>query len=491
MPADLPRVPCLMTGHTWCDRVLFDTVYEPLVRWDPEREAFVGLLAEAWRFGEKGHVFGLTLRRNVRWHDGKPFTAKDVKYSLDQLRATSGERDHPAAQRLLSLVEQVSFRSDYDVELRFTEPLGPVLELLASIPIRQAPPTDGDDGTTAAPSASTASEEETSVVGTGPFRFVQWWPGEKVVLGKWKAYWGTLARLDRVEFVVESSLSAVVERFRSGALDLVLDLDQSSYRQLLTRLGPTARNVLVEPAGFTLLLFNCRKGYFDEPLVRRALAHLIDREKLVSGLAGPRPVLMDGPVWRHGPQRRAALGTGPRHDPGAAAKLLKDAGWRLVKGHWTKDGQPLILRLQSAQESVGINRGLKVLARDLARHGVTLEVEKRLWGEMVRDLAQVKFSATLLVVPLSGPWTDLVELARTGAGVGFSHPASKPILERILKDTEPTRRLARERRIFQLLGRESPFVVLFAPRSLGLSRGELLSGGFTYTWFDLAKLELR
>ncbi|HKI80741.1 MAG TPA: hypothetical protein VKA04_03765, partial [Pseudodesulfovibrio sp.] len=75
IPADLPKLPCVTQRHRWCNRILQDTVYEPLVRWSPRKERFEPVLATSWKRLEKGLVFQLTLRDKVLWHNGEPLQA--------------------------------------------------------------------------------------------------------------------------------------------------------------------------------------------------------------------------------------------------------------------------------------------------------------------------------------------------------------------------------------------------------------------------------
>jgi len=173
-PGDLP---CELRSDTWCDRMLVDTVYEPLVRWEPGR-GYVGVLATDWRYLDAGATFQLDLRPGVRWHDGRPFTARDVKETLTRVMAgTSGQGYAGVQRQLQAAVSQIQYPTDHRFEIRFHRSFGPILELLAAIPIRPAPPV-------AKPGAPTAPQPPEQVIGTGPFEFVQWWPQEKIVLAR-------------------------------------------------------------------------------------------------------------------------------------------------------------------------------------------------------------------------------------------------------------------------------------------------------------------
>jgi peptide/nickel transport system substrate-binding protein len=410
-----------------------------------------------------------------------------VKHTLTTFRHGSHHLSvahHPAVKRMRDSLDRVRYSTNRHVELYFDKPFGPVLETLAAIPILPAPKT-----------LESLPSGRKKVVGTGPFRFVQWWPQEKIVIARWRSYWGQQPQLERVEFKVIPSLTETEKQLRQGELDLVLDLDVLTYKRLLRTVKKLAP-VALEPAGYGHVTFNSRRAPFDDRRVRRAISLLIDREKLLSPLPGPRPNLVEGPAWRHGPQRRAMLGTGPRHDPAEAARLLRAAGWKNKAGQWIKAGIRLKFTLLTAERSLGVNRGLRALRRNLKRAGIRMRLEKVLWGQLVVALRKRDFDAIGLVTPLQGPWADLAaRLHSKGISHGGNHSGVKDaaldkLLARILKEVRDTKRSALERLAFKRITRLAPLLPLHAHRSIGLCRFEL-EPRLTFNWMDLAALRIR
>jgi ABC-type transport system substrate-binding protein len=139
IPADLPQMPCLLRNHTWCDRILWHTVYEPLVRYDVAQKRFVGVLATSWKYLDGGRTFQMELRRKVRWHNGRELKSRDVKHSLDRLRNQSTFSGHPAVRLLRLHVEGFSYPTDHLFEIKFKKPFGPILEVLSALPDADKP----------------------------------------------------------------------------------------------------------------------------------------------------------------------------------------------------------------------------------------------------------------------------------------------------------------------------------------------------------------
>ncbi len=482
IPADMPQLPCLFRNHTWCNRVLTGTVYEPLVRFDPRSGRYVGVLATAWKHLDGGRTFWIELRKGVKWHNGKPLVSRDVKHTLYVLRSGTSYAPHPAVRLLRKYVDRVSFPTDRHLEIHFTKPFGPILELLAALPILPSTKTLGEARTT-----------RERVVGTGPYRFLQWWPGERISFSRFRDYWGPPAHAYRIEYHVIPSMAAARKRLAQSKLDLILDLTTTQYRRALAGPGKVYP-FSFESAQFAYLALNT-KGLLADPKLRRAFGLLLDREKLMSAMPGRRPRLLEQPVWILGPQAPTAKGTGIPHAPAEASKLLSLAGWRKVGKRWLKGGKPLRIELLTAVRFTAFNRGLRAAARALAAVGVELRVRKVLWGELVLALKQRRFDAIALASPLCGPWNDLVDTYHSGSVSsgnygGYKSDEMDNLLKKMLRQIDPTRRRALERQIFLLASKSAPIIPLFAPRTLGLSRRPLDHVIPTPTWLDITRLRL-
>src|SRR5262249_29122549 len=248
-------------------------------------------------------------RAGVTFHDGKPLTAADAQFSID--RARGGLSRVPHLRRAFAAIAQVDVWGPRDLRVRLRRPDGYVLRSLVDLPIVPAALYEaGDRARSRAP------------VGTGPYRFVRWARGDRIVLARNDAYWGPRPAFDKVELVVVPDGARALMLARQGDLDLVPAVVPEHWPAEATA-PATARElglIRLQPAWLRFGAFNCRRAPFDDVRVRRAAALAVDRDKLARdvhrGLA--RPVA--GPIFPRGPGDAPAAPP-PTHPPAAAAPL--------------------------------------------------------------------------------------------------------------------------------------------------------------------------
>ena len=147
------------------------SVYDTLVYLDPETGAFVPGLAESWDVSEDGRSYTFHLRQDVTFHDGTAFNAEAVRFNLE--RITSDELSSQKARFMLGPYERVEVIEDFTVGVYLSEPFAPFLEALSQVYLGMASPAAveqwGDD-------------YQLHQVGTGPFEFVEYMPGDHLLL---------------------------------------------------------------------------------------------------------------------------------------------------------------------------------------------------------------------------------------------------------------------------------------------------------------------
>src|SRR5580700_6273849 len=237
-------------------------------------------LAESWTYGEDGKSLTFKLRQGVKWHDGKPFTAKDVKCTWELIAGTSAEklRVNPRKSWYRNL-EGVSVDSDYQVTFNLKRPQPSFIALLASgwSPVYpcHVPPRD----------------MRLKPVGTGPFKFVEFKPNESIKVARNPDYWKKdRPYLDGIEFTIIRNMSTATLAFISGSFDMTFPYtitvpllkDVRSQR-------PDAICELTPNGGINShLLVNRDKPPFDSPELRHAMALSLDRKAFIDILSEGR-----------------------------------------------------------------------------------------------------------------------------------------------------------------------------------------------------------
>ena len=275
----------------------FMAVFNNLVLFDQSKpreglDTIVPDLAESWNWSEDGKRITFKLRQGVKWHDGKPFTSKDVGCTFDLLlgKAKDGLRLNPR-QVWYQNVENVRLDGDFEVTLELKEPQPSLLAMLASgySPIY--------------PCHVSPREMRTKPIGTGPFRFVEFRRNEVIRLARNPDYWKTgRPYLDAIEVRIIPSRSTRILAFIAGEFDMTYDIDVTiPLMKDVQSQAPTAICQLRPTGIYSNLLVNRDAAPFNDPKLRRAMALAIDRKSFDDilgqgklGLSGAMQPLPEG-----------------------------------------------------------------------------------------------------------------------------------------------------------------------------------------------------
>jgi peptide/nickel transport system substrate-binding protein len=230
-------------------------------------------LATGWSWNEDGTDLTLPLRAGVRWHDGKPFTAKDVQCTFDLLTGKASEklRVNPRKSWYRNL-EAVTINGDYEVTFHLKRPQPAFLMALASgyapiYPCHVAP-----------------RDMRSHPIGTGPFKFVEFKPNERIRVLRNSDYWKAgRPYLDGIEYTIIRNLSTATLAFVAGKFDMTFpySLEVPLLRDVKNQM-PEAICELA-PLGISRsLIVNRDVPPFDNPDLRRAMALSLDRQAFIN-----------------------------------------------------------------------------------------------------------------------------------------------------------------------------------------------------------------
>jgi peptide/nickel transport system substrate-binding protein len=235
-------------------------------------ETIVPDLATGWSWNEDGTELTLPLHRGVKWHDGKPFTAQDVKCTWDLLTGKGDDklRVNPRKSWYHNLVE-VTNNGDYEIAFRLKRPQPAFLALLASgfSPIY--------------PCHVPAREMRSRPIGTGPFKFVEFKPNEHIKVTRNPDYWKPARPyLDGIEYTIIKNASTAILAFAAGKVDMTFPY--SVTQPLLNDVKGRMPHALCETSSLGLyrsLIVNREKPPFDNADLRRAMALSLDRKSFI------------------------------------------------------------------------------------------------------------------------------------------------------------------------------------------------------------------
>ena len=232
-------------------------------------------LAQTWNVSKDGLTYTFKLRPNVKWHDGKPFTSADVRFTvMDVLKKL-----HPRGRTSFAKVTSVETPDPLTAVFKLSQPAPAMLTALASGYESPMVPRHLFEGTDIA-----ANPFVSKPVGTGPFMFKEWQKGSHIVLERNPAYWqpGKPA-LKRIVFRIINDASARAAGLESGELHIgglspipLTDLSRLASSPALS----IEKRGYAYMSPFILMEVNLRKAPLNDVRVRRAIAHAIDRQRL-------------------------------------------------------------------------------------------------------------------------------------------------------------------------------------------------------------------
>lgn len=342
----LPMEPRTLDPNAMDDEtalLLASNLYNKLITLDTDMRLLPDL-ARSWEVSQDGRAYTFALRENVLWHDGKPFTAADVRWTLEHLKGRGSY-----AAEALRRITAIETPDDHTVVLRLAEPWAPLLTTLSW------------EGAFILPRHGGASPARP--VGTGPFRFGSWERGKSLTLEANRDFFKHGPYLDRVVYRFADS---------DRALNLVLSgqADYMVIRPSQSRLPALAEDprvrVLTSPTDSRYYLaFNLRRPLFKDHRLREAVNRALDRpallERALHGYGAPAHGFYTPAVaWAYN-----ARASAPAFDPGRARALLAEV---LDGKGWTF--QPVLL-------SSGINP-FGDMAREIARQLQAVGIPVRL-----------------------------------------------------------------------------------------------------------------
>lgn len=284
--------------------------------WNPQPE-----LAKSWTISPDGRVYTFKLVENARWHDGKPFTSADVKFSFEEVSA----KYHHRMAVALATLERIDTPDPYTVVVRFKNPYAPFLEALTcqNAPILPKHLYEGTD--------ILKNPHNQSPVGTGPFRFESYTRGDKIVMVRNNTYFRPgLPYLDRLVAKVMPDAASRTLALEAGEVDHI----QSYFllKQEVARLKANP-NLQVkydtDLPGNYILFFNVTRGPLADKRVRQALATGLNRRQILEqaafGLGSPGKSAIHAKLWAYNPT--VDYDRLYPYDPTKANRMLDSAGF--------------------------------------------------------------------------------------------------------------------------------------------------------------------
>lgn len=432
--------------HDEAALVLASNLFNKLVAFDAESRLYPDL-AESWTVNEGGLSYRFNLRRGVRWHDGRPFTAADVRWTFERLAGKPG-----LAAEAIRRIARIETPDDATVEIRLKEPWAPFLSTLAWYGAFILPRHDPDGIAANRP------------VGTGPFRLGEWVHGERLVLRANRSFFRPGPWLDRVVYTFSSSSDRVAGLLLSGAVDYTLVSPPVEALAGLER-DPAIHVASLPSDSRVYCAFNLRRPPLADLRVREAINRAIDRQEILDralhGFGAPAFGFYTPAVgWAYNGTAHV-----PAHDLVRARALLAEAGWPALE---------LELLAPSLSPMPEIAR---LLARQLAAAGIAVRPVLLPLDQLLERTAVRHEFDLVLMRGSHGPDPENLNIRYGSRGplqlMGYSSPELDAALAEGARSVDLTRRAQAYFRAQEILARDLPVAPLIEGVRLVVFRREV------------------
>ncbi len=437
-------------------------IYNGLVRYDKNLR-LEGELARSWDVSPDGLTITFHLRRGVKWHDGHEFTSRDVLYTY---RVTIDPKTPTAYAESFKQVKSVEAPDPYTFRVVYARPYAPALESWG-MSVLPAHLLEGKD--------ITRSELARRPVGTGPYRFKEWIPGQKIILDSNRDYYEGRPYINRYIYLIIPDSSTMYMELKSGGLDTMTLTPVQYQRQTETPEFRSRFNKYRFPAfQYVYLGYNLRHPLFSDRRVRQAITSAINKDEIIHG------ALLGMGQIAHGPYKPGTWAYNPRikdfdYNPERAKRLLAEAGWREKNsdGFLVKNGKPFQFTILTNQGNAQRIVTAQIIQQRLRHIGIDVKMRVIEWASFLSQfIDKGNFEAVIL------GWTigqdpdifDVWHSSKTGPKeLNFIGYKNKEV-DRLLEEGRSTFDMEKRRecyyRIQDIFAEDQPHTFLYVPDAL-------------------------
>jgi len=361
-------------------------VFNGLVKYDKDLKV-VGDLAESWDILDGGLTIVFHLRKNVKWHDGAPFTAKDVEFTYKKLVDPAVKTPYSSN---FDRVKQLLVLDDCTVKVEYSEPFAPALSRWGMWIMPEHILKDADLNST---------PFSRHPVGTGPYKFKSWKTGEKIELVSNHEYFEGRPFIDRYICRIIPDEATTFLELETRGVDMSVLTPLQYTRQTDNNFFQTNYRKFRYPGfGYTYLGYNLSDPKFGDIRVRQALNYAVNKQEMIDTIFFGLAHVTTGPFMADSWAYNKDVLPAP-FDPKRAKALLKEAGWTDTDGDgWCeKDGRTFEFTVLVNQGNAERQRCAEMIQGYLAAIGIKMKIRVVEWSAMINEfINKRRFEAVLM-----------------------------------------------------------------------------------------------
>ncbi len=437
-------------------------VFNGLVKYDKNIE-LVGDLAESWDIEDEGKTIIFHLRKGVRWHDGAPFTARDIYFTYSKLIDPEVRTPYSGD---FERIKDFIIIDDHTVKIIYKEPFAPALSswgmwimpehILGKVDLNK-------------------TKFSRAPVGTGPYKFKSWKTGDKIELVSNHDYFESRPYIDRYIYRIIPDEATVFLELQTRGVDMSNLTPLQFMRQTDNKFFKARYNKFKYPSfGYTYMGYNLKDPKFQDIRVRQAINYAVNRREIIDAVFFGLARMVTGPFildsWSYNRDVKPAP-----YDPKDAKRLLKEAGWIDSDGDgWLEKGK------EEFEFTVLVNQGnaerqrtAELMQKQLKTVGIRMKIRVIEWSSMINEFIEKRrFEAVLMGWFLSRDpdCYDIWHSSKTGQGefnfIGYKNETVDKLLEEGRRTFDQSKRAAIYHEIHELIYKDQPYLFLYTADAL-------------------------
>jgi peptide/nickel transport system substrate-binding protein len=421
-------------------------------------------LAESYEISSDNKTYTFKLKKNVLWHDGVEFTAKDVKFTFEKI--LDEKTNTVRRSNLIISGKPIKFKiiDDYTIQIILPEPFAPFLSKISTGILPEHILKNKD--------INKASFNR-KPIGTGPFIFKKWKSGQFVYLQRNEKYFGTKPKLAGIIIKNIADTNTALIALKKGEIHL-LSIPGKDFPYF--KRNKNIKLFHYQDLLYTYMGFNLEHPFFKDKKVRQAIAHAINKRVIVNnvlknyGIKAPMP---SSPVlWSHPKDAKEIY----EYNPEKSKKLLKESGFKPSAAKILyKDNQLFQFTLVTNKGNKDREKTAEIIQQSLLRVGIQMNIQLKEWSAFVKDLNSPThpkpFDAVLLAWSLSldpdaySIWHSSQYPKGFNLG-GYSNPEVDKLIEKGRVEMDRNKRASIYHELFPKIAEDLPYVFLYYPETL-------------------------
>ncbi len=468
--------PSTLNPITYTDlytRVVLEHVVSYLMVRNNNTWNYESSVAEKVDISKDGLVFTFTLNKDAKWSDGTPVTAEDVKFSYDVIRdpVYNAADKWPYYENLKS----VEILDEHHVKMTMKEKYFKNQEVLSdTFILPKHVYANAEEG----------KKKNKSVIGSGPYKIVQYDQGKRIVLEKVDNWWGNNVpnfkgryNFKNLIFRFMKDPTIQVEALKKGEIDYIDDMAMTDETYVKRAVGPEWGKTVEKykvinkaPKSYSFICWNLKRDLFKDRDVRVALAMLMNRAEMNDKFKFNMAVPAAGPFYNQSPNADPSVKP-IAFDPKRASELLKKAGWEDPDktGTLSKmlDGKKVEFKFTILYSNKDTEKYWTLYKEDLKKAGIQMELKLIEWNALVKASDDRDFDAFTM------RWGGVVEedpkqvwhsssAVKGGSNYGgYKNPEVDAAIEKARVEMDDKKRSVLMRKVYRLIAEDAPYVFMF------------------------------